>query len=480
MNNTRSRTLLSLGAVVMLLFAFSLGALSSYVIVGGHETQAQPNDTGAPTETPARSAAQTPQPVPRLTLTPAADLNAQMQELYQVEQLLESESYYRPVDKQQLVYGAIQGMMHALGDDYTRFETPQQNAVTQQQMQGESFGGVGLYMEMVDSLPTVAGPIPNTPAARAGLRAKDVLIRVDGRDITQMSLDDVVQLIRGPEGTKVRLTIVRGRQAPFDVDLVRAIINVPQVATEIRPDGIAVITASIFGEKTTQQLDDGIRQAQQQHAKGIILDLRNNGGGFVTAAQQMIGRFVSPTQGQQFNDAALYYSKARDGSQDELVPIIRDGEKAFDLPLVVLVNGGTASASEITAGALQDYGRAILIGEQTFGKGSVQNVHQLADGSSARITIAHWLSPKKRDINPRPTPTAVPSATSTALPTLTATPVGGPPTAAPGTTPTAVPPVIRRDRGITPNIELIRTDDDFAHGRDPQLDRAVQYVLTGK
>lgn len=490
MNDTRGKTVLSLVAVLALLFAFSLGALSTYVLVPRTaNNQAGPTAlvVSAPTVPPvARSTAvvgnsQTPAPPqPASTFTPPADLNSQMQNFYAVLDLMQKESYYRPLDRQKLIYGAIAGMMHAAGDDYTRFETPDQNAVTTSQMQGESFGGVGLYVETVNNLPTVAGPIPNTPAARAGLRAHDVIYRVDGRDVTALPLDELVQLIRGQEGTKVRLTILRGQDPPFDVDLTRAIINVPQVATLVRPDGIAVLTVSIFGEQTSAQLDAGLKQAHDAHAKGIILDLRNNGGGFVTDAQKMIGSFVSPEMGKKYGDVALYYSLSRDGTQLDPQKIVRQGESEYTLPLVVLVNGGTASASEITAGALVDYGRTILIGEQTFGKGSVQNVHDLPDGSSARITIAHWLSPAKRDINPRPTPTAVPSATPTPLPTLTATPLVTSTPLPPNATPPAPTPTINRDRGITPDIEIFLTEDDFAHGRDPQLDRAVQYVLTGK
>ncbi len=480
MNDNRGKTVLSLLVTLGLLFAFGLGALSTYVLLPSQGGIRVP-DSGSGDLPTVVGNAQTPQAGgARVTATPSKNLNDQMKSFYDVLDLINKESYYRPADQQKLVYGAIQGMMGAVGDDYTRYETPQQASDTNQQMAGETFAGVGLYVETVDNLPTVAGPIPNTPAAHAGLRAHDILAKVDGRDITKLPLDGVVQLIRGPAGSKVRLTIVRSGQAPFDVELTRAIINVPQVATEIRPDGVAVLTVSIFGEKTTEQLDAGIRQAKDQHAKGIILDLRNNGGGFVTDAQQMIGRFISPEMGKKFNDVALYYSYSRDGSNEKAQQIIRDGESVYDVPLVVLVNGGTASASEITSGALSDYGRAILIGEQTFGKGSVQNVHQLADGSSARITIAHWLSPAKRDINPRPTATAVPSATATALPTLTPTPAVSPTALPPGITPTAVPPPVKRDRGITPDIELIRTDEDFSKGRDPQLDRGVQYLLTGK
>ncbi|HUS16711.1 MAG TPA: S41 family peptidase [Chloroflexia bacterium] len=478
MNDTRSRTVFSIVAVLALLFAFGLGALSSFVL--GSRTAGQAVGNGSGPSSTVVGTSVTPGAAPRPVLTPSRDTTALMQDFYEVLDLIKQESYFRPVDEQKLIFGAIQGMMSEVGDDYTRFETPQQNANTQKEMAGDSYAGIGAYIEILDDVPTIASPIPNTPAARAGIRPRDIILRVDGRDVTQLTAEEVASLVKGPPDTKVRLTLVRGRGTPFDLEITRAVINIPQVSTEIRPDGIALLSVSIFGEKTTPQLDEGIKQAHAQNAKGIILDLRNNGGGFVTDAQKMIGRFVSPSMGQKYNDVALYYSYSRDGSNDKAAEIIRDGEQAFDLPMVVLVNGGTASASEITAGALSDYGRSILIGEQTFGKGSVQNVHQLADGSSARVTIAHWLSPSKRDINPRPSATPVPSATATPLPTFTPTPAVSPTAMPPGITPTVTAIPVKRDRGITPNIEILRTEEDFAQGRDPQMDRAVQYVLTGK
>ncbi len=478
MNDTRSKAALSLVAVVALLFAFGLGAFSSYVFTEPSRAGSFP-DTDSGGTVPRVPTAPTPGATPGGGT--AQDLNAQMQTFYEIVDLLQKESYYRPTDSQKLVYGATEGMMKAVGDEYTRFLTPEENAIENAQLQGESFGGIGVYFKEVDNLPTIVGIIPNTPAAKAGLRPKDVILKVDGRDITTLTLDDIRPLIRGKEGTQVRLTILRGKDAPFDVDVTRAIIDVPLVSTTIRPDGVAVFAVSSFGDKTNSDLDAGIREAKSKGAKAVILDLRNNGGGLVDQAQQMIGHFVSPTVGKKYDDTALYESFASDGSQDRAVPIIRQGETVYDLPVVVLMNGGTASASEIVAGALSDYGRATLMGEQSFGKGSVQSVHTFSDGSSARITIAHWLTPKKQDINPHPTATPNSSATPTPLPTFTPTPIGGPATPVPGVTLTPTPFPVDRSRGIAPDIEVAPpTSEDYAADRDPQLERAAQFLLTGK
>src|SRR5690348_13893823 len=284
MNDIRSKAALSLVAVVALLFAFGLGAFSSYVFTEPSRAGSFPDPDSGGT-VPRVPTATTPGPTAGGGT--AQDLNAQMQTFYEIVDLLQKESYYRPTDSQKLVYGATEGMMKAVGDEYTRFLTPEENAIENAQLQCESFGGIGVYFKEVDNLPSIVGSIPNTPASKSGLRPKDVILKVDGRDITTLTLDDIRPLIRGKEGTQVRLTILRGKDAPFDVDVTRAIIDVPLVSTTIRPDGVAVFAVSSFGDKTNSDLDAGIREAKSKGAKGIILDLRNNGGGLVDQAQQM-------------------------------------------------------------------------------------------------------------------------------------------------------------------------------------------------
>ena len=403
------------------------------------------------------------------------DLEKQFEPFWETYQAVQDEFYYRPVDSQQMIYGAAKGMLESLGDPYTTFLTPRENEVVKSTMEG-NFEGVGMWFEKRNNLPTVVAPIPNTPAERAGIRAKDIILAVDGRDITQMDTDQIASLIRGPAGTKVRLTLKRGDQI-FDVELTRARIEVPSVTLKwVGSNGnIAHIEVNIFGDKTTSEFDAALQQVLDKKATGIILDLRNNGGGWVVAAQSMLGRFLPEGK------VAFYESHKADGSDDRPQYVIADGPKAYDIPLVVLVNGGTASASELVAGALQDYGRAKLIGEQTFGKGTEQHVHEWEDGSSARITFAHWLTPKKRDINPRPTPTIGPGGTPPPLPTFTPTPIATVPPAQATATAQAQPltPSLT-DRGLTPDIVVVLTEKDYQEDKDPQLDRAVQFMQTGR
>ncbi len=412
---------------------------------------------------------------PGATVAPSSDTaRASVDQVYQ---MVNERSYFRPLDPKKLWYGAAAGMAQSVGDDYTLFLPPVDTAAVASELQG-NFEGVGVYVEMRDNRLTISNPIPNTPAERAGLRAGDVITLVDGRDISGIPLNQVVYLIRGPEGTKVRLTIVRGSQAAFDVELTRAKIDVPACTTTKRDDGVVVIACSIFGDKTTSDLNDGLKQANDSKAKGVILDLRNNGGGYVNSAEEMIGRFVPASKGPAFYEA--HSPNDPNPTPNQIIAPGPGDASWLDGPLVVLINGGSASASEITSGALQDYGRAKLIGEQSFGKGSEQSVTTLPDQSSVRVTIAHWLTPNKRDINPKPTPVLGPNATPPPLPTLTRTPIGGIPTPVPGVTVTATPRPVDRGRGLAPDIEVIRSPEDFQQDRDPQLDRAVQYLLTGK
>jgi carboxyl-terminal processing protease len=326
----------------------------------------------------------------------AAEPLQEFDQLSEVKQLIDEEYYAIPVEldavsafEQDLEYGAIQGMMDVL-DDYSTFLVPSEQSAVREQLSGE-YQGIGVWVEFPDGKVTVVSPMPGSPAEAAGIQAGDVIEAVDGRPLANTSPEDALDLVRGPEGTTVRLTVRRsGIAAALMIDVERRRIELHSVIYRTVDNGtLAHIQVTVFGDRTTEELDAALRQAREDGVQGIILDLRNNGGGWVQSAQEMIGRFVDPDSGP-----ALYEDLSPDGSERNPQPILEGEVKVYDLPMVVLVNGGTASASEIVAGALRDYGRAQIVGEQTFGKGSVQRVHDFEDGSSARITFAQWLTPK--------------------------------------------------------------------------------------
>ena len=296
--------------------------------------------------------------------------------------------------------------------------------VANTRLQG-NYEGIGAYIDQENGFPVILGPVADdTPAARAGLRRGDIVLAVDGVDVEGMPLEEVIGMIKGPAGTDVTLKILRqGEAAPFEVTITRARIEVASVTGEMRADGLAYVRVSIFGDHTAEELDGVLDGLLAQKPRGLILDLRGNGGGYLLAAQEVLGRFM--------RSGVATYRADREGNRTPL-GVVGGGARAFDLPMVVLVDGGSASASEIVAGALQDSGRAILIGEQTFGKGSIQNVFGLADGSSLRVTVAHWLTPNGQQI---------------------------------------------QGHGLTPDIVAPRTPEDYAAERDPQLDTAVAYLL---
>lgn len=357
------------------------------------------------------------------------ELQKEFENFLQVWQLVGNEFYYGTPLPPQMDFGASRGLLSTLGDDYTVFLEPVQQQGVREQMSGD-YEGIGVYLENVEGRWIISAPMTDAPADQAGVKARDEIVRVDGREVTGLTQDDVQKQLRGPAGTVVRLSLRReGASEIIDVDITRAVINIPSVQLLIRDD-IAVITVTIFGDKTTAQLDKALGEAQAAGAKGIILDLRNNGGGWVSAAQEMLGRFVDPARGPALLVDKDHGAEARallhtptavpqvgpntptaviptrtpavmsvpNAQRDPIVAPQNGGVTFYDLPLVVLVNGGTASASEIVVGALQDYGRATIIGTTTFGKGSLQAVHEFRDGSSARITIAQWLTPKGRVI----------------------------------------------------------------------------------
>lgn len=297
--------------------------------------------------------------------------------------------------QQGLEFAGIHGMTSGLEDDYTVFLEPAVQAPLAEDLRGE-YEGIGVVVRQPEGRFTIVSVFPGSPAAVAGLLPNDVILDADGTALTGLESSEALALIRGPAGTSVRLTVERpGDSETFVVDVERQPIVTPAVVYEPVADGaVGWIRIGIFGDKTTGQLDDALAKAKADKVSGIVLDLRGNGGGWVASAQEVIGRFVPDHRGP-----ALYEDQ-EPGNEDPLTakPIINGGVASYDIPTIVLVNEGTASAAEIVAGALRQYDRAQIVGVPTFGKGSVQRVHDFPDGSSARVTTGQWLTPDQAPI----------------------------------------------------------------------------------
>jgi len=289
-------------------------------------------------------------------------------------------------DALKLSQGAASGMVAAL-DRFSRFETSQDYAQSQSFLQG-SFAGVGASVLQKDDQIQIAGVLPRTPAERAGLKAGDLILTVDGQSTKGWTEDQTVQRVRGKAGTHVVLGLERDSK-PFQVDLVREVIQVPSVGTHVFAYRILYVHVFDFGDRTANEVDQALRDNLKGPVDRVVLDLRGNPGGFVDAAVNVISEFV-----RKGNAVILV---GRDGKQQPRS--VTGSGRAFDNRLVVLVDADTASASEITAGALKDYGRGLLVGVKTFGKGSVQEDYLLRGGDDLHLTIAHWLTPSKHPID---------------------------------------------------------------------------------
>lgn len=307
-----------------------------------------------------------------------------------------SRSYFdkKAIDAHKLFYGAISGMVASVGDPYTVFLPPEQQKFTKDELSG-SFEGVGIELGFnKDKRLVVVAPLDGAPAEKAGIKSGDIIVKINGKDSSNISLPEAVNQIRGPKGTKVALTIFHnGDSDTKDIALFRDTIIVKSVSLSFKDTNsgkkVAIIKLSRFGERTEDEWNAAVSELLAANPQGIVLDLRNNPGGFLDGAVFIASEFL--------DGGNVVLQEDSEGNKSPF-RVVRPG-KLTKIPVEVLINKGSASASEIVAGALQDRKRAILIGEKSFGKGTIQNAEDLAGGSGIHITIAKWLTPDSRWVN---------------------------------------------------------------------------------
>ena len=328
------------------------------------------------------------------------------------------------LDDQTLFYGALKGLVAAVGDPYTFFMDPKESQQYADDLAG-TFEGIGAELGLKNEIITIISPLADMPAAKAGLKAGDQIFAINGTSTINMTVNEAVRQIRGPKDTAVTLTIFRqGEKDTKDYTITRGVIFVKSIKTEMRSDGLYLISISAFNDDTWGLFQEAVNDIGVKKPKGIILDLRNNPGGYLDTAVDMSSEWVE--------EGPVVIEKFSETKQNKY--LTTGSTKLKDIPTVVLINEGSASASEIVAGALQDTKKATIVGEKSFGKGSIQSLIDLEDGSSIKITIAKWLTPKGTSIN---------------------------------------------DQGITPDQEVIMTAADVKAEKDPQLQKALD-ILNNK
>ena len=326
------------------------------------------------------------------------------------------------INKEKILYGAISGMVNSLGDPYTVFFTPKESKAFMEDVRGV-FQGVGIEIAIKKGKLTVVAPLEGTPAKKAGLRAGDIISKIDGKPTSNISIDKAVELIRGPKGTKVTLTISReGWKKEKDIAIKRGVIKVPSIKLEFKKDNIAYLRIYQFSDNTFSDFQKAMFKILESKDQRIILDLRDNPGGYLEFAEKIADDFLKKGE-------TVVIEESR-GGERKSYKAPGDGH-LLGYKIVVLVNKGTASGAEILAGALQDNKRAILVGEKTFGKGLVQEPERLRKGALLKITIAKWLTPKGHFIN---------------------------------------------KEGISPDIKVKMTEKDYEEGKDLQLEKAIEMV----
>ena len=388
----------------------------------------EPTLTPFPTPTDRATVARPPSRTPGVPSASDAQVQAAFGAFREVWDLVHEEYLNRPIDDIALVRGAIEGMVKTLGDPYSGYNDPESFRQLSEDLEGQ-FEGIGVEVAEKDNRIVIVAPIAGSPAEQAGLRPGDIIARVDGKSVAGLTMTELSKLVRGAAGTTVRLTIERAGEAqPLEFTITRARILTKNVETRDLPDfareqGLVYVRLASFGQRSAADMRETLTLTMAASPKGLILDLRGNPGGSLFAAIDIASQFIG--------DGVVMYEEGADGTRQTYTA--RPGGLATRIPLVVLTDQGSASASEIVAGAIKDRGRGTLIGETTFGKGTVQDWRTLQkEQGGLRLTIARWLTPNGTWVH---------------------------------------------GQGIAPDIRVPRTPEDRAAGRDPQLDRAVQYLL---
>jgi carboxyl-terminal processing protease len=346
----------------------------------------------------------------------------QLMSLNQVWDVIHNQFITQPIDDTALIQGAIRGMMESLGDPYSAYMTPEEFRSQNAPIKGE-YTGIGAYVDTTGEFLIIVSPMPGSPAELAGLKAGDRVVAIDGEDMTKVKPNMVLERIFGPAGSKIKVSIQReGTAEILHFEMERAVINIPSVESEMLEGNIGLIRLYTFGGNSTKEFSKALEGLLDQKPIGLIIDLRNNSGGLVDTSIEITSLFIP--------DGIVMIEEWGDGSRKEYQA--SGNSVNTEIPLVVLVNEGSASASEITAGALQDHGRAKLVGTPTFGKGFIQNWVPLRNNNGGlRITIARWLTPKGRQI---------------------------------------------QELGLTPDFLVQFTEEDFQNNFDAQLDQAIMVL----
>jgi len=389
---------------------------------------ALPNFTGSGRQTDLPPAElELPNIAPRTggTVQPPEDVEQLFAPFWEAWDIVHQDFVDQPLDDEALMRGAIRGMVDSLGDPHSSYMDPDEYLQANLPLDGE-YEGIGAWVDSEGELLTIISAMPDSPAERAGLQPGDQVIAVDGEDVTALDGSLVIRRVLGPAGTSVDLTIRReGLVEPLEVTIVRERIALPSVESEMLEGGIGYVRLYTFAGQTGGDLEQALRSLLQEDPVGLILDLRGNGGGFLTTAVEVASQFIP--------QGTVLTERFGDGRQQ--VYEAERGGLATEVPLVVLINAGTASASEIVAGAIQDHGRGELVGETSFGKGSVQNWVPLdADQGAVRVTIARWYTPNDRLIH---------------------------------------------GVGLEPDYVVASAEAPAVEGNDPQLDKAVELLLAG-